>query len=460
MTINFGILPFDTTDDSVVFRNSLTSLATITDAGGLDLSTANNVFDSVKGISPRINGSNISGVRFRDINVTEESGDMANLPEGQISIEIERAALCIPSSVTNSESNGLDNDPDDVAIMVWTPSGTGNAQFGYVYKRNAANDYDIFAKAGGGGSLTGAKKLGAQTVRSQWAVLTVTWDSQFTRILIDGFEIHKLARAATTNALTQFGDIYIGSYGGGSAVTNWNNTYFMRNLIISSRQVTQFYHPSLSHVMSVGDSFAGGQYQIYTNTVGECNEINIIAGRLSMAGYAIGQYTVYANGGGTVRDAGGDPLQDDVNGGAKTRATAASEHPTFIIFQGGVNDAGAYDAAFLTDLKDHVMEFMADGTTYTGNYRAMRMILIAQVTGTSLSANMISLRDDVKSIPAWWDATYPTRAGHVGVVDMDYALDGTTVKSEFMQSDNVHPNSLGDYLFGDAVSKKMLQMIG
>jgi len=461
MTTKHGILPYDTDDNSVIFRCPLTSLASITDIGGTDTSTGNNVFDSEKGISPRINGSSLSGIRFRLSLMTLESGSHNNTPQGQISFEVERKALSIPSSATNSESDGYDNGSDNMALLYWIPDNNNVTQSGYLYKRNTANGYDLYSKAGSGGTEAGAKYISSNNLTSQYARVTIAFQNNDVKIYVDGLHIQTRSRGSSNN-LTQFGDLFLGSYGNSSAIPSWNNQYYIRNIIMSSRPVAFSYHPYLAHLMMVGDSFAGGIYQVTTTTKGELNENNVIASRLNELGFGFSTYDVYSNGGGTVRDAGSDPLQDDVNGSGKTRATAASEKPTFIIFQGGANDQGAYDSAFLTDLKDHVKEYMADGTTYTANVAARKMILVCQYSGTSVSANLKSIHIDIKSIPEWWDAAYPSRSGSIQVVDPGNELttDGTTIIQDYMNSDEVHPNSLGDYIYGNAIAYKMLTMLG
>lgn len=462
MTTRFGILPYDTADDSVVFRSPMTSLASITDIGGLDRSTANNVFDSVKGMSPRINGSNVSGINFHLSTMTLESGSYDNLPQGQLSFEVERAYMSIPASVTDSESEGYENSTNEVC-MAWGTNNGATGTLGYLYKRTAANNYDFYIKAGQSGQV-GSVYSSDNSVNPAWSTVTVSWTVNKVDLYIDGLHIFTRTRSAS-NALTQFGDIYLGNYGNGAGQPNWNNQYYMRNFIMSSRPVVLNYHPILAHIMSVGDSFAGGQYQNITSTVGQVNEVNTIAGRLNEKGFGFNSLTVYSNGGGAVINTAADDLKTDINGAGKTRAQGAAEKPTFIIFQGGVNDSGIYTTPeFLDDLKEHVMEWMADGVTYTANVAAKRMILVLQVSSanTSDKGDLSSIHADILSIPAWWDAAYPSRAGHVQVVDPrpDLTSDGDSNIAAYQQADLVHPNSLGDYIYGQKIADKMLQMLG
>lgn len=463
MTTRFGILPYDTTDDSVVVRCPLTSLASITDLGGIDLSTENNVFDSVLGMSPRVNGSNISGIRLRLSLMTLESGAHDNLPSGQFSIEVQRAALAIPASVVDSESAGYDNGANNMAFLYWVPDNIGAGQAGYLYKRYSTTNYDIYVKAGAGATAAGAKYIGYQDGMDEWCTVTVSWTPTLHRVYIDGFQIHETTRIHGSNQATQFGDLYIGNYGNSAvAVASWNNPYYMRNFIMSSKPVVFHQHPVLANLFSVGDSFASGQYGNTTTTTGEAgSETNLIVGALRRSGFTVGGCTVYANGGSNVLDSGADPMQSDINAAGKTRAQGAAEFPTFVIFQGGTNDSGQVLTNFLADLKDHVEEWMGAGS-YTANYRGQRMILVCQVSGTSISAGLTNVHNYIKQIPAWWDATYPSRAGQVQYVDMVPYLttDGTTVDTQYYNAaDPVHPNSVANVVYARVIANKMLQML-
>lgn len=466
MSKRFGILPYDTDDDSVVVRCPMTSLTSITDLGGVDLSSGNNLFDSVLGMSPRRNGSGISGIRLRLSLMTLESGAHNNLPCGQFSVEVQRAALAIPASVTDSESSGYDNGADNMAFLYWDPDELGAGYAGYLYKRGSGNSYDMVAKAGASATVTGAKYLTFNAEMDEWCKVTVSWTPTRVQIFVDGFLVHDLTRLHGSNQATQFGDIFIGNYGGTTAVPNWEAPFYMRNFIMSSKPVVFNHHPVLARLFSVGDSFAGGQPGNTTTKTGEAgSEINLIVGRLRQSGFDVGSQTVYSNGGANVLDAGADPLQDDINAAGKTRADGAGEFPTFIIFQCGVNDtaavAGGSGAQFLADLKDHVEEWMGAGS-YTANYRGKRMILVCQVSGASMADGLLSAHGYIKQIPDWWDTTYPSRAGQVQVVDMVPLLttNGVTVNSAYYNvADPVHPNSAANVLYAREIANKMLSML-
>lgn len=460
MTIRFGILPYDTTDSSVIFRCPLTSLASITGIGGTDRSSGNNVFDSVLGMSPRRNGSNISGVSFADGSVTVESGDLGNLPCGQLSIEVERVAIAVPAA-------GGYTAADNQVLLTHGPVGGGNGDIGYVYKN--VTGHGLQTKSGDTGTVVSNKYLGAQSNRSRFALLTLSWTPERCDYYIDGLYRWSSARSLLTQPLDQFALITLGNYNLGAGISNWNMPYYMRNLIVSARPVVQHRHPVLANVFSVGDSFAGGQPLNHTNgAAGDCNEINIIGERLGIAGFKWGSVAVYSNGGGTVEDGTADDIETDINGSGMTRAAGAALFPTFIIVQMGVNDAGGALSTFLADLKDHVKEWMADGTTYTANYRGKRMILVCHVAGVSgsgvltMNTDLAAVHALIKQIPDWWDATYPSRAGQVQVLDMVPLMttDGITMNSAYWDlSDEVHPNSTGDVAIGNAIADKMLLML-
>lgn len=433
-------------DPSIVFECPLTSAASITDVGGTEEATSENTYDSTLGIKGSAGAGTKAGARFNSASIS----GMGSLYQGQFTIEVERELLAIDGGA-DARSTGWEPSATK-ALIHFGPGAAGTV--GAFYK-DSTNKMTM--KHEGGGGTTSINFVNTAE-NSRFAKVTVSWYGANSWIFVDG----KLVSSATYDgAIDQHDVLYLFSWAG-SGSNVYDGDYYMRNLVWSNKSVLTPVHPKLKKILQVGDSFAGGQPLNFSVTdVYDANTANTVIGYLRENGINYGSYTVYSNGGGTVQDSGADPLEDDVNGSAKTRATAAGELYNTIIFIGGTNDHGSYvEATFTADLKDHIEEYMAENS-YSANTEAEYMLLCTVPSKDNpATAATRGMNTVIKSMPAWWDAAYPSRAGRVRVVDVDAAFGGSdSDQTLFKTGADIHPASTGWIVMGEAIGAEIKSML-
>ena len=275
---------------------------------------------------------------------------------------------------------------------------------------------------------------------------------------VDGLLMATINR--TDQGADRFSTVYVGNFIG-SALSGFRGNYFVRNLIVARIPVVLQTSPLLEHVMQLGDSFSTGPALANLPAKYDAMIPNTIIGQLARHGIGYGKYTVYSHGGGNIQDNGLRSLEANVNGYGKTRAQALTENPTLVIFITGGNDTGIFDEMlFTTDLRDHVEAFLGEhGHAAT----TVRHVIITTTASNQLATHPVTLSmvRIMKSVPAWWDATYPLRVGSVSVVDTWSIFGGENVdRLLFGISDLVHPAASGDLVYGRAIAEKILTLKG
>lgn len=106
---------------------------------------------------------------------------------------------------------------------------------------------------------------------------------------------------------------------------------------------------------------------------------------------------------------------------------------TDAVLQGGTNDGGALVAAatFESEYKARIEQVMGEnGNTTTSVQRLICMTPPSRYAsgenGQAIEDKIIAYQAIILSMPAWWDETYPARAGALKVVDMYEILGGQT----------------------------------
>ena len=443
-----GILSFETTSESVVFRSSLTSASSITAVGGFQEAGSINEFDVSLGMKPRIApgvAAAIPGCRFTSSSIPA----LSNLPSGQLSIEVEREWL----ATTNAETRSVGyRHTENEYLLSYGPGDASSA--GMLYLQPDQNLLWFFKATE---ILKGAHYV--STARSdRFARITLSWSPVEARLYVDGVLMATIDR--TDQGADRFSSIYIGNFIG-AALSGFRGNYFIRNLIVARKPVVLQMPPLLEHVMQLGDSFSTGPALANLPAKYDALIPNTIIGQLARHGIGYGKYTVYSHGGGNIQDNGLRPLEANVNGYGKTRAQALTENPTLVIFITGGNDTGIFDEMlFTTDLRDHVEAFLGEhGHAAT----TVRHVIITTTASNQLATHPVTLSmvRIMKSVPAWWDETYPLRAGSVSVVDTWSIFGGENVdRLLFGISDLVHPAASGDLVYGRAIAEKILTLKG
>lgn len=443
-----AILSFDTTNKNVVFRSSLTSATSITAAGGIQEAGAMNEFDSSLGMKPGVapgTATTAPGCHFASSAIPA----LANLPSGQWSIEVEREWLATTNSVARSVGY---SHTENEHLLSYGPGDASSAGMLYIQP-----DQTLMWNLKTTEMLKGSHYV--STNRSaRFARITLSWTPGEARLYVDGLLTATIDR--TDQGSDRFSTIYVGNFIG-SALSGFRGNYFVRNLIVARQPVVFQVPPLLEHIMQLGDSFSTGPALANYAPLYDAMIPNLIIGQLARNGIGYGKYTVYSHGGGNIQDNGARPLEVDVSGAGKTRAQALAENPTLVIFITGGNDADIFDETqFTTDLHDHIEAFLGEH----GHTPTTTQHVIVTTTASNFGAMtpvVLSMVRIMRSLPNWWDSTYPRRAGSVSVVDMWAITGGANVDHTlFGVTDTVHPVATGEIVYGRAISDQILSLPG
>ncbi len=439
--VTSAILQFDSADTSVVLRSSLTSPQAISSAGGSEEPDSVNTFHSELGMIPSATDGKTPGCRF-DIAVNPI---LANLPEGQISIEVEREWLGIEDPVIHSSGA---NHSSNEYLLSYSPD-EGKLRSGRIYLQTNQALTWFFS----GGEKVGRAKTVNSSISARFARITLSWTKNQSDLYIDGLHVKTLPRNEFDNDL--FSTIYIGNYVGTGGQA-FNSDFYIRNLLVATKPVILKNTPHTNHIMQMGDSFANGQP--YSNVAPKYDGTiaNTIIRNLALSGIDPIKYTVYSNGGGQIQDASVDPLELDVNGSGKPRSIALTEDPSTIIFITGGNDLRNFNKELFTiDLHDHIQAFLGEG-----GYPVTTTINVIVTTTVSHSQpsdpRVLDMVQIINNLEDWWDSMYPDRAGAVEVVDMWAILGGSDISdSLFPLNDPIHPAPIGNIFYGKNIYERI-----
>lgn len=438
------ILPFDSDDSSILIRSSLSSPDAIREAGGSEEPTSANQFDDTLGMQPSAPGGGVPGARFSFTSIPE----LANLPSGQLSIEVERRWL----AVTNSEVRSTgDAHPANEHLL---SHGSGPLQTAGKLYQQSNQRLVWFFRANEYSRSTGY----VNTPRSsRFARITLSWTPTAAELYVDGLRTGQLPR--TNSDPDSFSTIYIGNLLGWASDRFVGDVY-VRNLIVSSKPVLlNTTQPLLAHIMLIGDSFVGGLPFYNIPNAFDGTIANNTIKRLIRSGAGFGSFSAFSNGGGQIQDNGSDPLELNV-GQSLSRANAMMLNPSLIVFITGGNDTATFNSAqFTNDLHDHIEAFLgANGYPETTTQHVI-------VTTTTSNRNAshpttLQMRQIMLELPTWWDNTYPSRAGAVSVIDMWALFGGNQVDSTlFGIADPVHPAASGNIVYGGAIAKEIIRLV-
>ena len=439
-----GIIAFGSSDSAVIFSSSLTSKASITSAQGFEEMGSDNQFDSTLGMKPGAQTDGTPGCLFSAASIAA----LTDLPEGQLSIEVEREWL----GVTDDEVRSFGYQHNDNEYLLSFASSIIDPP-GRLYLQP---DQGLiwFLKAGEGHR----RNYFVNTDRSQrFTRITISWTTDQAKLYADGLLVTSLPQ--TDQSADRFSEIHIGNLMG-STNYSFRGEYFVRNLVIASRPVTTSTIPLLQHVMHIGDSFAAGQPFVNVATKYDGTIANTVIKKLVTTGAEFNRYTVYSNGGGKIQDNNNDPLEFDVNGGGLTRTDALLEDPSLIVFITGGNDTSIFSPAeFTIDLHDHIESFLGENGHPTTN---VKYVIVTTTTSNALATDSVILNmvQIMRDLPAWWDRTYPSRKGAVSIIDTWSLFGAENVDSTlFGTQDPVHPAASGNIVYGNAIADQILKLI-
>lgn len=447
MALPVGILPYESSDSSIIFKCSLKSPADVAapeigPAGTItNASTAR--FDPVLGFRPAESGN--SGITFSSITGFESLDNC-----GQLSFEISRAVLCVDTR------QSVGSNPGSVQ---WTLTHGNGSNYGAIRKVGGTPPSFVW-RTRDSGDTQGLAYFHSEE-KSEFVRLTYSWSGGTLRMFVDGKPVNHWSTAPSriTRWVNQFQNVHCMSFASGGSP---NRDGYMRNLLIAKEPVAIFKNPN-SRVTFLGHSFATS-YSIDTAAT-PANYDNTVGSLLRQAAVSKGydlDLSVAGVGGGywdpaiTAFD-----ILDYVDDAMLTK-------PHFLVLYGGTNDVGGgsyTDAGYEAALQTALTTIGTDG--WASNIR--KIILFTTPSRSGLYTNwddatrsrIDSSNAIIAALPAWWDATYPALAGKLVVEDLFAAWGGMYPARSVMVGqrtgsfDDLHPTSLGCSIIAELVSKHL-----
>jgi hypothetical protein len=449
-----GIIPYGSTDTSVILQCSLKSSAEVTAVGGSIPNAGTVDFDSVKGASSNaING----GIRF-----TTPTGYAALDISGQVSFDVETKGICLVSSSIFSQ--GTDYAGNVYFLVLRQSAATNNYLRMYFDSNERIN---VTWNTGGASTSTtpssGPVEL-TTLAKSDYSTITISWENNKYDLYINGKYMFTGQRSGLPAA--NIGErIEIASGAGlGNCVTGLN----FRNLVVATRPVRLYTHPLLNKVAFVGHSYIlrAGQWNPYTQAWRDESIALNFRARLNTYGLNCnlptdGSSLFYVSGG-TILNSGGTPISSYVT-------SAAAYNPSCVVYIAGINDTtnaswATNRAQTLTDLKSHC-------TTLLGATNCKMLIVANSATALANTSSYTSSNNDknnfdfnydVSTLPTWWNTNNPTRVGQLAVFDMYTAMgknspdQRTFVGSIDNSLADLHPTAYGCKLIGEKLADTLV----
>lgn len=450
-----GLLAYGDDDplNPVVWRSPLTSEASIStpEIGGGTYTKVGTgqLFDPVKGLNTGSAGY------YQVANITNN----AKLSYGgQISFDVETAIIAAANANSSQSSGGRAQTGAEVFFSILANP--------YV-NPNTALYFEIGNKilsvvVGYGSNITyGQFYISDAIGKGQFTRISIAWTANTVWIFIDGRKIGSLERAV--NLPTPYYTLLLGRYP--NAINSPLYSGYIRNLQISSRPLSFDVPGVLSHGMAFGDSYADTTTVMQTPAWDMEKRIQL-EGELLARGMRFGAFSVQSYGGRTVIGSGNAALhlKDNI-------VTALALKPTIVIDQSGANDltqTGTLDvAAFTAAKKVHIEQFL--GLNGNPTTTVQRIIVCSTpwapqysnaVTAAERKPDITSIEKIQAGLPAWFNATYPSRAGHLIYQNTFEDFGGFNPDTTlYATGDLVHPSHRGRYTMGKSWAKGVLKAL-
>lgn len=445
-----GILPYSSTDPSILLKCSLRSAAAVAApvAGPAGAITGTgHSFDADLGYKPAPTGNSV--VRFANI-----PGHLNLDRAGQLSFDIDSYTICAQQS--------------SYASVGYTPGGTewlmtwdNDSLYGYLRKLNATNiGYKL-----SNSDTTGASLLLHSQNKGSYSRVTLSWAGSAFDIYVDGYKITPTtATSRVVYTTAQWKNLNILAYITG---TGPSRSSYVRDVLLSSKPVSYPMPTVLSSVCVFGHSFANS-YSTDNNTTSNLDGqlFHLLRKALGARGY---RSHLYSGGidGGYVDNA----LIGDSNLHLSTKVAAALlSSPQSIVLLMGTNDCNSASfssaANFDTSYKAIITAFVTG--TNGANIQRIVATTVTSVIGHStydtstIAANRDAVNAKIALLPAWFDATYPTMAGRLKVADLFDKWGGARPTENVMIGQllgtlvNLHPSPLGNQKQAESIVGRLV----
>lgn len=447
-----GILPYGSTDPSIIFKCSLQSAADIAApaVGPAGTITGTGHTISSLGFHPAATGN--SGITFSNL-----TGHLDLDRAGQISFECD--SYTITAEQASYGSTG------------YTPGGTewfltwdDGATAGWLRKISLTN-FDV--RVHPSDTTIGVVLLHSQErPTGTYSRVTLSWRGANVDMWIDGYRVTPNVQTFRVNLLAaQFKNLNILSHIGG---VNPSRVSYMRNILVSSKPVIYPVPASMASICVFGHSFANANAD-------DNNTTSNLDGQLKQkirkyctlfGGFVPGNIITGGIGGGYVDTA----LIGDTNFHLSTKVAAAMAlSPQKVIVLAGTNDvnAAAFSAsAFETAFKSMMSSF-ATGLN-AANITKIVVCTVCSVIGLSgednptTAANITAANATINALPAWWNSTHPTLSGRLVIADTFTAWGGARPTQKVMIGQllgtllDLHPTPLGNDLLAKSIAGKLI----
>lgn len=449
-----GIAKVTDTSSNILLAVDLTSEANVTAAGGVVNGTAT---FSAAGMNPGSAGS----VSFTDI-----AGFAALQYEGQIVVTVSTTQLCKPDD--GSIVSGSVGEAKSGNQYLWSFQDANPTNQGYLLVSAAA-------------ALVG--KLHASDVQSAALSVTsagkdaytevcVSWQGTSGVILVNGGLFQTFTRANFADVVNK---LVIGAAFNGTAMALVNGTF---KSVVVSRNSVRFWQRY--DRLSVG--FFGNSFVDNADSAGGIPRLDNRASALinryfSEYGWTCPRIVWHGYPSYTTGDVG---LGTDLSSVIDTFVEAQTHVAVLIC---GENDSVSATARLTTDAnyKAFIEKIAGEAAVNGVTYRSCRKIIVctpgslrqhASLDTEANRAGREAVHASVEALPAWWNATYPTRAGLVRVVDLHAILGGDVdgnlnyqgalnvlgnlasggSASPVASPDNRHPSGLGNHTLFRAIA--------
>jgi lysophospholipase L1-like esterase len=453
MTAPAGILPYDSTDASIILRCDCRSLAEVTAAGGVEPNAGTNEFDATLGFKAL--GTN-GGLRF-----VEPAGFAALDLAGQVSFEIESKAI---SDVNAGILSDGENWGANTYLLLLRDSTAAN------YLRLLIDSAERFFMSEVKASSSGGASPSSSTVRSttfgkdRFARVTVSWQGNQYSLYVDGRWLFTGLRNAYPSARIGTRVVLLSGDGLGNSLAG----YYARNLLVSTKPVSFASHPAIKRPAFVGHSFVGRVRYVPTESYRDHGIGQAVGAAINARGiewnFPSSNAAAFFTSGATILRSGGSPIKTDLD-------LMIAYKPDLVVYIGGTNDA--INAAFLTNKAQIVDDLKLDIIDALGVAQRMVVCNVPSVIGNSANyatsqrdEYVRQLNAEIAALPAWWDATYPARAGALVVADLWSALGGAnppaanfwgTALGTFT---DLHPSAAGNLLIGREIGQAIAATLG
>ena len=486
MTVSQGFLPYGSTDTSVLLQVPLTAALTAAD---VPYSTVTIVGSGTAPAHDAVNGMTANDQADHagtdcSYKFTGPDGGISALDtQGQLSIEVEREWLC---DNTLTDSTGyVPTDHEGLVSLTSTSGDASHTQHVLFEKRtlgqlrgtmtpavNLSLSFHEFEAAGA--SQGGDTRIHSEGL-PDFVTVNIGWWGGFVSggicvMAVDGHVI-SYGSPVHANVAGVFDTFFLGS--DHTSANEFVGSHYFRNLQVSSAKPVWDMSEELASIAFLSDSLLdAGNVTISDNNSANNTSQFAMQKWLTKYGKHTGEINVDENGGwGIGTYVTSQQLVDRL-----PTVQAFSPAPTALVISAGTNDfvnssySGTDFTAEYKDLLEQAFFGAAkDGRTPINHILISKMPPRYASSGNPVNdnatwaANQTDVLARVDALVSWWDATYPTWAGRVRVLDLWtlFGADNLQARNSVYPThtiDDTHMGSKWNRLTGEAIARSLWSM--